>query len=97
MILWRRGFVGFGWAEEAGAVDDSLCAGFEENFAVFGGFEAAAYLAGEAFADHLDEAAVAALAHRGVEIDELDDGVFLEALDPVLEVVEGELQLFALD
>ena len=30
--------VGFGWAEEAGAVDDSFRSGFEEKFAVFCGF-----------------------------------------------------------
>ena len=67
--------VGFGLAEEAGAVDDSFCSGFEEGSAVFGGFEAAAYLAGEAFADHLDEGAVVAQTHRGVEVDELNDGI----------------------
>src|ERR1700731_1046073 len=66
MSLWRGGGAGFGCAEEAGAVDDSFGAGFEEDSSVFGGFEAAAYLAGQAFADHLDEAAVVALAHGGV-------------------------------
>ena len=65
------GGAGFGCAEEAGAVDDSLCAGFEESAAVFGGFEASAYLSGEAFADHFNEAAVLALAHGGVEVDQL--------------------------
>src|SRR5437764_10701534 len=90
-------FAGFGCAEETGAVDDSFCAGFEKDASVFGGFEAASDLAGQAFADHLDEAAVLALAHGGVEVDELDDGVFGEAFDPVLEVVEGQLQLFSLD
>ena len=59
------------------------------SLAVFGGFEAAAYLAGEAFADHLDEGAVVALTHGGVEVDELDQRVLCEAFDPVFEVVEG--------
>ena len=67
------------------------------SLSVFGGFEASADLAGQAFADHLDEAAVVALAHGGVEVDELDERVLREAFDPVLEVVEGQLQLFALD
>ncbi len=60
-------------------------------------FEASADLAGEARAEHIDEVAVVALAHGGVEVDELDEGVPGEAGDPGLEVVEGELELFALD
>ena len=69
------GLAGFGCAEEAGAVDDPFRAGLEEDSSVFGGFEATSYLAGEALADHLDEAAVVALTHGGVEVDELHDGV----------------------
>ena len=88
--------VGHGRAEEAGAIDDSFGAGIEKGFAVFGGFEASSNLTGEAFADHLNEGAVLSLSHRGVEVNELDDGVLGEAFDPVVEVVEGELQLFAL-
>ena len=88
---------GFGWAEEAGAIDDAFCAGFQEDASVFGGFQAASDLAGEALADHFDEAAIVALAHRGIEVDELNDGVSGEAFNPVFEVVEGELQLFSLD
>ena len=91
------GFCLFGCAEEAGAVDDTLGSVIEKGAAVVGGFEASADLTGETFADHFDEGAVVALAHRGVEVDELDDWVFGEAFDPVFEVVEGELQLFALD
>ena len=54
-------------------------------------------LAGKAFADHFNKGAVVALTHGGVEIDELDHWVFREAVDPVLEVVEGEGELFAAD
>ncbi len=79
-----------GDAEEAGAVDDSLGSSVQEHLAVFGGFEASADLAGEAFADHFDEGAVVAEAHGGVEIDELDERILGEALDPVFEVVEGK-------
>ena len=71
--------LGFGRAEEAGAVDDSFGAGFEEALAVFGGLEASADLAGETLADHLDEGAVVALAHGGVEVDELDERVLLRS------------------
>ena len=85
------GFVGLGGTEEAGAVDDSFCAGFEECFAVCGGLEASSDLTWKSFADHLDEATVFALAHRGVEVDELNDGVLGETLDPVFKVVEGQL------
>src|SRR5277367_5364847 len=70
-------------AEEAGAVDDSFCSGIEESAAVACGLEASSYLTGETLADHLDEGAVVALTHGGVEVDELDDGVFGEAVDPV--------------
>ena len=88
---------GHGCAEEAGAVDETFGSGIEEGAAVACGFEASSNLAGETLADHLDEGAVVALAHGGVEVDELDDGVLGEAVDPVFEVVEGELQLFTLD
>jgi len=78
--LVAAGLVGFGCAEEAGAVDDSLRTGFEKGSSVFGGFEAAAYLTGQALADHFNEAAVLALAHGGVEVDQLDDGGTLRSV-----------------
>ncbi len=34
--------------------------------------------------------------HGGVEVDELDERVVREAVDPVFEVVEGEAEVFAL-
>ena len=91
------GLVAFGRAEQAGAIDDSLCAGFKENTAVFGRSEASPDLTRKTFCDHLDQVAVVALTHRGIEIDQLDDRIFREAFDPVVEVVEGEFQFFALD
>lgn len=84
-------------AEEGGAVDDSGCAEVEHALTVLRGAEAAAHLAGEVAGELLDEGGVGALAHGGVEIDELDEGILLEAVDPVVEVVEGELEGFALD
>ena len=89
--------LGGGCAEETGAIDDAFGAGVEQGLAVGCGLEASADLAGQALADHLDEGAVVALAHGGVEVDELDERVGREAVDPVLEVVEGELEGFALD
>ena len=83
--------------EEGGAEDDAAGAGVEECAGVFGGAEAATDLAGEALAEHFDEGAVRALSHGGVEVDELDEGVRGEAFDPGLEVIEGELEFFAVD
>ena len=53
-------------------------------------------LAGKAREKARDQFAVVAGADGGVEVDQLDQGIFREALGPVVEVVKVEGFLFAL-
>jgi len=57
---------------------------------------AAAHLAGQPLRNLLNERAIAALPHGRVQVDELHHGVAQKTLDPVFEIVEGQLQIFAL-
>ena len=71
--------------------------GVQDAATVLCSAQPAAYLAGELAADHFYESGVFALAHGGVEIDKLHEWVSGETVDPVLEVVESELEGFALN
>src|SRR5581483_10256625 len=46
---------------------------------------------------HRDQLAVVALPHGRIEIDELHQRILREPLDPVIKIVEAELEFFALD
>jgi len=82
--------------EERATVDDAFGAEIEETLAVIGCLQSAANLAGELTGEAGDEVGVRALSHGCVEIDELNERVLAETVDPVIEVVEGEFELFTL-
>ena len=84
-------------AKKARPIDHPLCARFKEPLPVLCRAQAAPHLAGQPFADLLNQRAVVALAHRGVEVDQLHEGIARKPLDPVLEVVERKLEGFAAD
>ena len=83
-------------AKQRRADDDALRAGLEHVLRALDGVNAAARLARQALGDLLHERGVIALAHGGVEIDELHQRIAREFFDPVFEIVEGQAQLFAL-
>ena len=83
--------------EEGGTVDDPLRAEVEHALTVCSGAQAAAHLTGKPASELFDERLIGALPQGGIKVDELYQRVLAEALDPVIEVVKGELELFALD
>src|SRR6187402_126755 len=83
--------------EERRTIDYALRTEVEETLAILGGLETSTDLARELVGEARDERGVRTLAHGGVEVDELHERIFAEAFDPVIEVVKGELELFALD
>ncbi len=84
------------FCKERRADNNALCARTKDGLGACDGADAAANLAGKAFADLLDESGIVTLSHGGVEVDELDERVACKAIDPVFEVIEGELEFFAL-
>lgn len=84
-----------GFVKESGTEDDAARAGIEECLGLLRGADASADLDGETGGDLANESPVVAGAFGGVEVDELDEGVSGEALDPVIEVVEGEAEVFS--
>jgi len=85
-----------GIRKERGANDDALRACIQHLLRAINRVDAASGLAGETLGDLRDERGVIALAHGGIEIDQLDQRESRELFNPVFEVVESEAQFFAL-
>jgi len=60
------------------------------------GADAAAYLYRQTLGDVVDERTVVAFAHGDIEIDQLHQRILAETIDPVVEVIEAQLQLRSL-
>ena len=59
-------------AEEAAAKDDALRARIEKGLGILGSLQPATHLAGQTLADLFDQLAVITLAHRRVQVDQLN-------------------------
>ena len=78
--------------------DDDLARTYVQEFLrSFEAANAAANLAIQAADGLLHQRPVVADAARCVEVDELDHGIRREALDPIVEVIELQFLLLALD
>ena len=82
-------------AEECRADNHPLDARAEHRLRLGYRSDATADLRGQPLGDLEDQRAIVSLAHGRVQIDQLHQRIFLEAADPIFEVVEGQLQFFA--
>ena len=78
------------------ADDDSLRSSVQDLPCALDGVNAAAGLHRQPLRDLLHQRGIVALAHRRVEVDQLDQRKLRELLDPIFKIVEGQPQLFAL-
>src|SRR6185437_11265389 len=75
----------------------TLRAHFQQRFSALHRANASADLAGKAFADHLYQFKVAALAHGRIKIDQLNQGKTREAPDPIIKIIKLQRLLLTVD